>query len=293
MGIAILRLPSPLTRQSGPPTPDVRASSAPTAGTSLSFPSAVLPLPGFSPVRHSLLAIAARTSQATPPKPGADPSAPPPQKSAATFAETSSSDSPFGTKTKMSSSGSNAALNLPPFSSARKNCQCRFPAALQTARKFSATHQRQQFLRRPQRRCRRSRSRTFQTDFAQMQFCRAEIRVRRIVLIQFSHSGSRNRTQPHPYGCKPCLCGSITIESTSAIRAKLSRAFPPRFDASTKYPPYAASTCTRNPNFSRSCNISGNGSTEPVAVVPNVATTVPTSPRATRSASAFTSIRPR
>src|SRR5205814_3079797 len=28
-------------------------------------------------------------------------------------------------------------------------------------------------------------------------------------LYNFPAPGSRNNTQPHPYGCNPCLCGSI------------------------------------------------------------------------------------
>src|SRR6266550_425680 len=49
--------------------------------------------------------------------------------------------------------------------------------------------------------------------------------------------GSRNKTHPHPYGCKPCLCGSITMESAFPIWSKASLASLSRFCARAKYPP--------------------------------------------------------
>ena len=55
--------------------------------------------------------------------------------------------------------------------------------------------------------------------------------------------GSANRTAPHPYGWRPCLCGSMTIESASPIARMAAGAS----SSSVKKPPYAASTWMRTP----------------------------------------------
>src|SRR5882724_1780627 len=208
------------------------------------------------------------------------------------FAEISPSESPVGTNTNMSSSGSNAGMNLLPFFTAPKN---RSAASLPRSKPFANSPARASgnnfcvahsaAAAAPGRE--HSRLISPRCSSAELKYVYGES-----CLYSRPTAGSRNTTHPHPYGCKPCLCGSITIESALPMLAKLRAAFSARFDANAKYPPYAASTCTRNPNFARSSRISGSGSSDPVAVVPNVATTVPTSPRATRFASAFISMRP-
>src|SRR5579863_4506356 len=209
------------------------------------------------------------------------------------FALISASDSPFGTNTKISSSGSNAASNCPPLSMAAKNRSAASlpfssPRANSPSRSsgssFCVAHSAAAAA--PGRE--HSRLISPKCNSAELKYVYGES-----CLYNFPTPGSRKITQPHPYGCNPCLCGSITSESASPIRAKLFCVCSAKLEASTKYPPYAASTCTRNPYFSLSCKISGSGSTDPVAVVPSVATTVPTSPRAARAARKFISIRPR
>src|SRR5580658_104013 len=62
------------------------------------------------------------------------------------------------------------------------------PASLQSLRKLAALFQGQKLLCSPQCDCRRSRPRTLQADFTEMQFRRAEVGVRRLVFVQTSHA---------------------------------------------------------------------------------------------------------
>ena len=56
-------------------------------------------------------------------------------------------------------------------------------------------------------------------DLAEVQVARGEVRVRRVVERRTAPTpGSRKSTQPQPYGCRPCLCGSTTIESARGDR---------------------------------------------------------------------------
>src|SRR5579871_5442687 len=70
----------------------------------------------------------------------------------------------------------------------RVELDSRFPSCFKPPRKFSTRHQWKQFLRCPERCGRRPWSRALQTNLAQMQFGRTEIRVRRLVFIQFAHA---------------------------------------------------------------------------------------------------------
>src|SRR5690348_6234352 len=59
-----------------------------------------------------------------------------------------------------------------------------FPPEFEPNCKFPTTPERQQLLSRPKRGSSGARSRAFQADLPQMQLCRTEVRVRRIMFVE-------------------------------------------------------------------------------------------------------------
>src|SRR6266404_1278877 len=111
-----------------------------------------------------------------------------------------------GAKTTMSSSGAKAVTNRESaLNFSNGEGKRRLPSPFQPARKFAAFFQWQQSLRHPQRRRSRPRPRALQAYLAQMQFGRAEIRVRRIVLIQSADSRVAKEHATAPVGLQAVL----------------------------------------------------------------------------------------
>ena len=54
----------------------------------------------------------------------------------------------------------------------------------------------------------------------EVQLVGREVRVGRVVPVDGADRRIRKSTQPQPYGCSPCLCGSTTIESASPTASK-------------------------------------------------------------------------
>src|SRR6266571_3468698 len=70
------------------------------------------------------------------------------------------------------------------------------PSQRQTPCEFASLRQGQQFLRGPERHCRRAWARAFQTDFPQMQLGGTEVRVGRIVLVEAAHGRIAEKHAP-------------------------------------------------------------------------------------------------
>src|SRR5262249_4688317 len=107
-----------------------------------------------------------------------------------------------------------------------EECKRRLPSTLQAEGKFSALAQRQQLLRRPKSGSRGAGSRTFQTNFTQMQLRRTEIRVWRIVPIEPANTRVTKQTEAGAVRLKAVLRG---VDDNGVGFANLGKcAFRPR-----------------------------------------------------------------